>query len=390
MASTAERVAYRHVYARVFRAMSMADALETLGLPAGSSPTPEEVKKAQRQMAFRHHPDRGGDAKKQIEVNVAADILLGRERPTGGGYTSTPEDYGYGGYSAGPAAKPPREEIVTFEEAKSAAGIPSSIEWLFVTTTHSSGYSSDEFTNRAMGWVAVGQTDKAWVFVAAENWHRQDHVPGGTRGKKDIWEMYSHAIPKGQPVTARLFYGEVRKAWKSFEYMEKRFNSKVVPADGWTFSERLPKGNNLSIKNFLLNFGLMTEEALGGAPRKYEIKVNYERGDRQNPGAGFYVPKYQDPYKLHLIINGKEYTLPERAVAQLTKLRPKMGKDFMDWMFGDYYYGGETKVLTRKREGKQVMAWMAEHLSGLPEWVTQALVAASTAKPSGGSRRRRR
>jgi len=385
--STAERVAYRHIYARVFRAMSMADALETLGFPAGANPTPEEVRRAQRQQTVQHHPDRGGDPKKQVEINVAADILLGKEAPTGGGgYTSTPADYGYA------PPEPPPEEVVSFDEAKGKAGIPGGVEWLFVTDWHGSGYSSDEFTNQASGWVAVGQTDSAYVFTAVENWYRQDHVPGSSQGKKDIWEMSTHTIPKAD-VTARLFYGEVMKAWKRFEHLEKRFNSKVYPAEGWTFSRRPPKGNKVSIKNFLLNSGLMGEEALGGAPRKYEIKVNYERvemGQRDNPPSGFYVPKYQDPFKLHLIINGKNYTLPERAVAQLMKVRPKRGKDFMDWMFGDYYYGGETKVLTRKREGKQVMAWMAENLTGLPDWVEAALTAASTAKPSGGGRRRRR
>jgi hypothetical protein len=395
MRSAAERVAYRHVYARIFRAMSMGDALETLGFPPGSTPDEAEVRKAQRQLAIQHHPDRGGDPRKQVEINVAADILLGKARPERGGYGGgggyeAPAPGGYGGGQ--PRRQRAPDVVVKFDEAKGGA-VPSGTEWLFVTTYHSSGYSGDESTNRAVGWVAVGQTDNAWVFTAAENWMTGDYVMGGLGPqRRDIWKISSHKVPKGAPVTARLFYGEVMKAWKRFEHLSKKFNSKVVGADGWTFSSSPPRGNSLSIKNFLLNSGMMSEEALGGAPRKYEIKVHYEAAkfgtDRKNPPPGFFTPsEYSDPHKLTLIINGKDYVLPVRAMEKLNKLRVK-GKDFTHWMFGEYYYGGETKVLTRKREGKQVMGWMAENLPGLPEWVETALKSASTAQPA--KRRRRR
>jgi len=385
--TTAKRVAYRHIYARMLVAMSMADALETLGFRPGDSPRPDDVKRAQRKLTVEHHPDRGGDPRKQVEINVAADILLGKERPSGG------LPAGGGGYSGpsygGPSRKEP-DQIVTFDEAKTRAGIPPGADWLFVTTYHRSGYSSDEFTNRAVGWVAVSQSDNAWSFTTVENLWKEAYVPGVPDGKKDIWRMSTHKVPKGGPVTARFFYGEVLKAWKRFQHMEKRFNSKVVGAEGWKFSENPPKGNTVSIKNFLLNSGMMGEEALGDTPRKYEIKVHYSAAkfdERKNPPSGYFSPKYSDPYQLTLIINGKDFIIPERALAKLDKLDVK-GKDFMKWMFGEYYYGGETKVLTRKREGKQVMAWMVENLPGLPEWVTTALTVASTAKPATTRRRR--
>jgi hypothetical protein len=237
----------------------------------------------------------------------------------------------------------------------------------------------------------VGQTDSAWVFTAVENLFSREDMLGSLRGQKDIWKMYTTTAPKSGPPTAQLLYGGVMKAWKNFEYLEKRFNSKIVPAEGWAFSNHPPKGNATSIKNYLLDSGLMSEEALGGAPRKYEIKLHYKRapltGDRNNPPPGFFSPKYSDPYQLVLIINGKEFTLSERAVEKLDKLRVK-GNRFMNWMFGEYYYGGETKVLTRKREGKEVMAWMAENLPGLPETVLTALKAASTAEAAPQRRRR--
>lgn len=389
----ANRVAYRFLYARLFKAMSLSEAKAVLGFPPDASPSPDEIKRVYRQKSFENHPDRGGDPKKMVEINVAKDVLEGRSQPT---YEPSTGGYGGGGgWGAPPPTQtrwepPAPEEEVTFEEAKSQGGVPGNVDWLFVTDYHSSGYSSDEFLNRATGWVAVGQTDKEWVFAAVEHYMREDYVVGTRRGKIDRYKITTHKVPKGQPITARFFYGEVVKAWKRFEELEKKFNSKVIPAEGWAFKSTPPNGRSLSIKNFLFNSGMMSEEE-AAAPRKYKIDV-INRGlpfdKRNNPPSDYYTPKYGDPLKLILVINGKEYDLSKQATEKLYRLRVK-GKDFMKWMFGEYYYGGEVKVLTLKREGKEVMAWMADNLPGLAPWVVEALKAASV-QTSGGSSRRRR
>lgn len=370
-----ERVAYRY---QLRRAMSYEDAKRVLGFPPGSSPSESEVQKAYRQKAFEKHPDRGGDPKEMVELNVAKDILEHKQEPDtgapkspGGGYYRGPEPPSW--YQ--PESRPKQPDVkVTFDEAKNDAHIPSDIDWLFVTESMYSGYSSDEFTNSASGWVAVGQTDSAWWFVSAENHHRADHFPGGSN-KVDIWKIKSHKVPKGRPADARFFYGGVMKAWKGFEFLKKRFNSKVIPAEGWRFHEKMPTGRSMSIKNFLLNKGLMEESELA-TPRKWTIELHYERSrDRENPPSEFFKPKWGDPYTLTLILSGKEYKLQEQDTARLDKLRIS-GKDFLTWAFGRYYYGGETINVTRKRDGKKVMGWMAENLH-LPDWVNDALKAAS-------------
>jgi len=49
------------------------DYYETLGVPKGASE--EEIKKAYRKLAMKHHPDRGGDASKFKEIEEAYRIL---------------------------------------------------------------------------------------------------------------------------------------------------------------------------------------------------------------------------------------------------------------------------------------------------------------------------
>ena len=51
----------------------MANAYETLGVPNGASE--DEIKKAYRKLASRHHPDKGGDTAKFQEIQTAYETL---------------------------------------------------------------------------------------------------------------------------------------------------------------------------------------------------------------------------------------------------------------------------------------------------------------------------
>lgn len=52
----------------------MRDPFQVLGIPRGS--TAEEIKKAYRQKAREHHPDRAGDEERMKEVNIAYERAL--------------------------------------------------------------------------------------------------------------------------------------------------------------------------------------------------------------------------------------------------------------------------------------------------------------------------
>jgi len=70
----------RELHARLLLSMSMEDAKEILGFPPGSSPSPSEVARAYKRKALENHPDRGGDPRKMVEVNVAKEVLDGKSR----------------------------------------------------------------------------------------------------------------------------------------------------------------------------------------------------------------------------------------------------------------------------------------------------------------------
>lgn len=77
------------------------DYYSTLGLNRGASE--EEIKKAYRKLAMKHHPDRGGDEKKFKEISQAYDFLTDPEKKRiidlGGDPGAQP---GPGGFNQGP------------------------------------------------------------------------------------------------------------------------------------------------------------------------------------------------------------------------------------------------------------------------------------------------
>lgn len=76
------------------------DYYSTLGVPRGASA--DEIKKAYRSMAMKHHPDRGGDEKKFKEISQAYEVLSDPQKKQMFDMGVDPNQQGGGGFNQGP------------------------------------------------------------------------------------------------------------------------------------------------------------------------------------------------------------------------------------------------------------------------------------------------
>jgi len=365
----AERVSFRFrtrsLYARLIEAMSMGDALEALGLPVGSSPTPQEVSKAYKDKAFKNHPDRGGDPTKMVEINVAKDILEGKERPTGGGGGySAPEPSGY----TAPQREKPEPRRVSFDEAKSKAGVPQA-DWKFKTQTAFGGHGDTSVS----GFVLCGKLGDKLVFVAVESYRSQNAFTG-----EDVDEWWMKGAT-GQGSFRDVAPKLIRQLFSSFPHLSKKFNAKVeILPDGAVLNERMLFSRNraVSFKDAMAMMGEIDQND-PWAQRKVTVQIithsRKEMTDRD--------------YDIELVVNGKGYTLRKDNADKMQSGSAKI----MQAIFGDYYYDESKKLLTRSKNGPAAMQWMIDNLRGEPNDLIAALTAAieQASKPAGGRRRRR-
>ncbi len=79
---------------RLLLAMSMEEAKQALGFAPNANPSLGEIQRAYRAKAIQNHPDRGGDLKKMVVINVAKEILEGKRVNDKTEYTPDVEDAG--------------------------------------------------------------------------------------------------------------------------------------------------------------------------------------------------------------------------------------------------------------------------------------------------------
>lgn len=353
------------------RAMSMTQAKEILGFPPSANPSKDEIEKAYKKKALENHPDLGGDAEKMKEINVARDVLEGRQRPTnedsGGGWRSR-EDYGPSSYTPPPRRERPQPKPVhvSFEEAMQAAHVPTSgVEWLFETEPGFGGYGDTSHS----GFVVYGKSDTQHIFVGVE----QLIDRGDMFEPRDVDKhtMYVKTAPLTQPL-ASVGPTIIRDLWEKFGKI-KQYNAKVrLLEKGIHFKDinkySSKKGRPVSFKQAVDLLGEQTPTSWKG---KVEITLELSGQREKLPGMGY------DEYRPTLVINGREYALNDKALVLVEK------NDVYRKMWGkSYYYGQSKKVITKMRDKtKWLTLWKQIcEKAGERDEVIKALEAALTQK----------
>jgi hypothetical protein len=376
-------------YAFLMVAMSAYDAKTLLGFPSDSNPSPDEVRRAQRKLTLENHPDRGGDPEKLVEINAAADILLWKARPT---YERAPSSQPAQPSTGAPGWSAPKRNEVTFNEAKSKAGVPDA-DWLFITDRQkgSGGWSSDESSLSDRAWVAYGKTASNHVFVGMSHYTREDYYVGGGNNT-DVWsiKVLEYPIRGAEGQTPSWLYGHVIDALKAVDF-GGRFNSKVYDLSGknWRFDDKFPtSGSALSIKHWLVGSGQVSGDDPAVVNRKHVVEI--EHSSTRDYGNGIQAEHYPEPparwntwdgkyhgdyHKLTLIVDGAPYDLKEAEVKAFLGLKIG-GKRALNAIYGDYTHGGK-KVLTRLKYAKPLLQWFAENAAGMPQRSRDALVQAA-------------
>lgn len=363
-------------YSFLLLAMSLDEARDVLGLPA-EEVSPAEIQKAFRKKVFEYHPDRGGSHEKMVEINVAKDILEGKARPT---YDRSPPSEPESDLAREePRWSPPKRTEVTFQEALSKAGLPSGVEWLFVTERQRHGsWSSDESEHSSTAAVAYGRTGSQHVFLGMHHTSRRDFYVGGNHDE-DIWSCKSleYPVKSDEGKNPAWLHGNVNKAFRAVDF-DGHFNSKIVDAQGWKPNEKLPTGSSTSIKHWLVGSGSVAGDDPSVAGRKNVVEMIHDSVYHYQEKPGFFPEaptrwnmfngKYTGDYhRITLVINGKPFVLSASDFLEFSKTRLG-GKSLLNVIYGDYAYGdGKKKTLTRLAKGKLLLQWMTENLTDLPK-----------------------
>jgi hypothetical protein len=84
---------------------------------------------------------------------------------------------------------------------------------------------------------------------------------------------------------------------------------------------------------------------------------------------------FKDLYKVVIIINGKNVVLDKADVEKIITKKLKGGTP-LDIIFKDAHSGAK-RSLTRIRNGKEIIKWLADNLTGISQSERDALNAAS-------------
>lgn len=360
--STAERVAHRFFadrYARLLLAMSMSEAKAVLGFPPTSSPSPQEVSKAYKRKSFENHPDRGGDAAKMVEINIAKDVLTGERAPTGpGGRRQPRRRQPDPEWTERDRVKkenpPPPVEGPSFSQAM---GSVPGVDWKFISQP---AYASDlkkrpeeeggSYWRYYYGWVAYGQTEShhVWAGIRVEVGENRY----GIKNEPKAWEAFHTSAPRKVNLI-KLAPKMVKQIISGLSGLEGSMNNKYMVPKKYkvlngtlTEADVLGGGHSLRLKDAIIGSGAMPEGSAGLKGRKAQIMVDpqFNREKFKAMKASGVRGENHLAYDWKVTVNGKGRILEDDEVDRLKK------NYFLSGVFSYDY--DKKKNLTRLRGGR--------------------------------------
>lgn len=382
-----KRIAARYFqerYARLLLAMSVQEAKSILGFPPNSSPSADEINKAYKKKVIENHPDRGGSHEKMVEVNVAKDVLDGKQNQR------WQPDRSWGGpgpYKRDPRPEPPKVvetiEGVSFQEALSKAGVLASIEWKCISKPTYAPTKDKRYWYNYI-WTLIGKTDqKIWVLSAKKRLDNDytDLEKGGKVVIKPDWQVNIVSMPadkdplKMLPKLVRspsvLFedgtLADPPKKWVVFE------GGKLDAKD----LEKVRQGSGgANLKDVLAMVGLVSADAAGVSGRKSVVEIipryNLDKGRRRRQEQGGRLYTYQT-FDYEIRVNGKSEMLAEDTCLNLEK------NGFVMGVFGYDPPDGKPKQLHKLRGGRfgttpgVAIRLLADSLTSEASWLHIAL-----------------
>jgi hypothetical protein len=375
-------------YARALFAMALDEARRTLGLPSYPRPTPDEISKAYKAKALAAHPDRGGSEEQMKLVNIARDTLL-RQGVAGSPFDWRPEP------SPSDPPAPRREKTpvykqepgTSFQEAKTAAGVPATATWKFLSDAQ---WVRNQSVDPSLGeayvrgfryWVLYGQTDTKHVFVLLFRTNpRIDHEaqteygPSWTMsvGTLPLGSDVLKAIPKG--IKAVLSAGSPGGTLKApLKYILWPEGQDLVDR----FVDRLNRGSLVSLKDVLVGAGLVGTQDDGVKGRKTQVEIwgEYDNQRVTRLRAERKAVYAWMAYALFVSVNGKKYKLEDETIDALEKNGFLM--HVLSWELG------KRKNLSKLRGGRfgatagYALRKLADGLTGEPSSLVIALTRAA-------------
>lgn len=387
------RVAARYFeerYARLLLAMSMGEALNIMGFPATSRPSPDEVSKAYKKKVFEMHPDRGGDPAKMVELNVAKDYLSDKTKSR----PDNVKDYSYKRDTSAPRWQDDPETVYMkgqdFEAAMSGAGIPAGVEWKFISIPE--WYWEKSFYPGHRIYTLYGQTDTKHVFFAIKERGESAGVIPTDMGSKthveEDWQTSEIDVPISANIAkiAPKYLKDIGTAWADAKPKPPR---KFVSWPGGkptkALIQKVPRSGGAALKDMLVAMGLLNDEDPSVVGRKSIVEIytkrNAEKGkrvreevqkkQRAEPSKRIYIPASAD-YDFFVRVNGKAEQLTDDTIEN-------MNKRFIPWIMNNEVSEGRPFNLTRLRGGRMkypasaAIQELADCITGEPSWLVIAL-----------------